>query len=173
MSYALNLLRLPAGIDPVVAYAQYHEEQVKLYEAGLSAADRLGPIDPAKEERKELIAAALVASNPGLKKFERNYAKIAASKSISEPEARRRFRNVELNDDQHSLQIVLFDDEAGVSFSFTGKGEDCTAAVRVLWGCLQVMESQGGYRTYDPQMGRVLDLHSDFDAVRSGYCSAC
>jgi hypothetical protein len=173
MSYGLNLVRLPAGIDPGVAYAQYQEEQARYYDAGLSAADRLGPIDPAKEERKERMAAALIASDPDLKRFERNYARIAASKSISEPEARRRFRNVELNDDRHSIQIELFDDEAGVSFSFTEKGEDCAAAVRALWGCLQVLEAEGGYRTYDPQMGRVLDLHSDFDAIRSGFCSAC
>jgi hypothetical protein len=172
MSYGLNLVRLPAGIDPGVAYAQYQEEQVRYYEAGLSAADRLGPIDPAKEERKERIAAALMASDPSLRKFERNYARIAAGESISEAEARRRFRNIELNDRQHSIQIELFDDEAGVSFSFTGKGEDCIAAVRTLWGCLQVLESEGGYRTYDPQIARVLDLHCDFDAVCASFCGA-
>jgi hypothetical protein len=172
VSYGLNLVRLPAGIDSGVAYTQYQEEQARNYEAGLNAADRLGPIDPAKEERKQRLAAALVASNPDLKKFERNYARIAAEESISESEARRRFRNVELNDHRHSLQIVLFDDEPGVSFSFTGKGEDCVDAVRTLWGCLQVLESEGGYRTYDPQIGRVLDLNSDFDSVRSSFCSA-
>lgn len=173
MSYGLNLVRLPAGIDPAVAYAQHQEEQVNIYEAGLSAADRLGPIDPNKEEHKERIAAALIASNPDLKKFERNYARIAAEESIGEAEARRRYRNVELNDHRHSIQIELFDDDAGVSFSFTGKGEDCIAAVRTLWGCLQVLEAEGGYRTYDPQIARVLDLNADFDAVLSGFCSAC
>ncbi len=172
MSYGLNLVRLPAGIDPAVAYAQYQEEQVRRYEAGLSAANNPGPIDPAKEERKQHMAAALVASDPDLKKFERNYARIAAEESISESEARRRFRNIELNDHRHSIQIELFDDEAGVSFSFTGKGDDCTAAVRILWGCLHVMESEGDYRTYDPQIARVLDLNSDFDAVRASFCSA-
>lgn len=172
MSYGLDLVRLPAGIDPGAAYAQYQEEQERYYLAGLDATDKLGPVDPAKEERKQRIVTALIATNPDLKRFERNYSRIAADESISESEARRRFRNIELNDHRHSIQIVLFDDEAGVSFSFTGKGEDCIAAVRTLWGCLQVMESEGGFRTYDPQIGRVLDLNSDFDAVRASFCNA-
>lgn len=172
MSYGLDLVRLPAGKDAEAAYAEYQQERERQYEAGTTAADRLGPVDPEKEERKERVAAALIAINADLERFERNYAAIAQEDAIPEAEARRLYRDVELNDHRHSIQITLFDDEAGISFSYTGRGEACAKALRKLWECLEVLEAEGGYRTYDPQVAKVLDLGSDFETVRSTFCRA-
>jgi hypothetical protein len=170
MSYGLDLLPLPTGIDRDRAYQQYRDEQERAH-AGESATEDPGPLDPAKEERKKRLVSALIKVDPELKVFDRDYAKIAANRSISEADAHRLFRNIELNDHRHSLQIELFDDQAGVSFSPAGRGETCANAVRTLWECLRILASAGGFSVFDPQIGRLLDLESDYETLEHNICA--
>lgn len=163
MSYGFDLVRLPAGGDRDEAYQRKLEadEAVPLNE---------GPIDPAEESEKRRLAAALMARHATLKLYQRDYATSAEALGVDEAEARRRLRNLELNDRQHGIQIQLFDDSAGVSLSPPGDAQSCARALRVAWDCLKVLESQGGFSTHDPQVGRVLDLKSDFAAVLKCAC---
>ncbi|HKF48724.1 MAG TPA: hypothetical protein VKB38_15305 [Terracidiphilus sp.] len=171
MSYGLDLIRLPSGGDRDQAYRQYREEQSR---AGTSVLDDEdpGPLDPSKEDRKQRLASALIARDPDLKKFERNYAKIAAGRSISEAEARRIIRNIELNDHRNHIQIDLRDDEGSIGFSPEGRGDACARSVRILWDCLRVLESEGGYSAWDPQINRLLNLDSDYDTLVKNICAA-
>jgi hypothetical protein len=168
MSYGLDLVRLPPGVDPDEAY----KEQSEARERQLAEGRRRdpGPIDPKKEEVKGRLAAALMARHPSLKLAQRDYAELAKSKGIDVSEAKRLFRNLELNEERYWIQIFLFDDAAGASFTFSGSAEECTEALRLLWDCLEILESEGGYSTYDPQIGKVLNLSSDFVHVLKNAC---
>ena len=38
-----------------------------------------------------------------------------------------------------------------------------------IWSYLEIIEREGGFFTYDPQIGRVLDLQKDFEAPLGCY----
>jgi hypothetical protein len=169
MSYGFDLVRLPSGMDRDAAYRKVMAQQGSSA-SGEGGKDH-GPLNPDKEQAKQTLAAALMAKYPSLKKFERNYAILAKEQSIDESEARRLYRDLELNDEKHSVQIILFDDAAGVSFSDAPPGE-CRQTVQALWDCLTVLETQGGFSTFDPQQDRLLDLSTDFESVLKQVCGS-
>ena len=169
MSYVFELVHLPAGIDPADAYEKLRREKERSSHA--DGGDP-GPLAPAVEDKKRKLVASLLAKNPGLKLFDRNYAAIAQERSITESEARRLFRNLQLNDNAHSTQIEIFDDEAGVAFSFDGTTSECTKAFHLLWDCLQILETEGSFSVYDAQLARVLDLREEFSAVLKKVCGS-
>ncbi|HTX76458.1 MAG TPA: hypothetical protein VMD29_09655 [Terracidiphilus sp.] len=170
MSYGFDLIALPAGSDRDKAYKQHREQQGHARARVLEDEDP-GPLDPAKEKQKQRLAAALIGRNPDLKEFERDYARIAVNGSISESEARRLFRNIELNDHRNHIQIDIADDGGSIGFSPEGRGKACADSVRILWDCLRVLELEGGYAAYDPQVGRILNLESDYDTLVRMICS--
>jgi hypothetical protein len=169
VGYGFDLVRLPSGVDRNEAYKRMLKQQEESFQAA-SRGDRVGLTDPSREEAKQKLAAALLSRHPTLKMFQHDYSRIAMARSIPESEARRRYRNVELSEKQLSIQILLFDDAAGASFSFNGPRKQCGKALRFLWDCLEILESEGGFATYDPQVGKVLDLKSDFEMVRECAC---
>ena len=169
MSYGFFLVRLPAGVDRDEAYRQKLEEEDRVSD-GKPDHVNPGPIDPRKEREKQRLAAALMARHPTLELYRRNYPTTARALGIDELEARRRFRHLELNEKQLSIQITLFDDAAGVSFSFDGDARGCARAARVLWDCLEILEFEGGFSTYDTQIDKILDLKSDFGIVLKQTC---
>lgn len=168
MSYVIDLVRLPANVDAEVAYKQQAKEKEE--ELAKKPEADSGPVDPKKEEAKHELARSLVRHHSSLRMAQPDFAEMARRHRIDVSEARRRFRNIELNDVQHSLQIVLFDDTAGASFSGTGTFEDCQRAIRVLWDCLEILRTQGGFSAFDTQVGKVLNLDSDFDRVVKTAC---
>jgi len=168
MSYGLDLVRLPPGLDPEVAYKKQSEETAREL-AGPHGADP-GPIDPKKEDTKRSLATALMARHPSLRLAQPDFAEIARLNNIDLSEAKRRFRDLELNEEGYSIQITLFDDAAGVAFSFSGAFEECKKALRLLWDCLDILRSKGGFSAFDPQVGKVLNLSSDFDLVLHTAC---
>jgi hypothetical protein len=169
MSYGFDLIRLPAGLDRYKAYHQKMEELKKTSGKKPDSAD-LGSIDPNKEQLKQRLASDLTARHPTLELYKRDYSGIAKARGITEAEARRLFRTVELNEKKLWIQILIFDDGAGASFSFVGEAQACTRALRVLWDCLEILESEGGFSTYDTQIDKVLDLKSDFETVLKFAC---
>jgi hypothetical protein len=170
MSYGFDLVRLPAGVDPRDAYDRVLEEKIAS-QGGAGESDP-GPLDPLKERRKQRLAAALIARHPTIELYRRDYAGIAKARGVDEAEARRLFRTAELNEKEMGFQILLFDDGAGASFSFAGQPRECARALRALWDCLEVLESEGGYSTYDTQVDKVLDLKADFEIVLKYACGA-
>jgi hypothetical protein len=168
MSYVIDLVRLPANVDPEAAYKERSKQKEE--ELAKSHVVDPGPIDPRKQQAKAQLARALVTHHPGLRISQPDFAALARRHSIDISEARCRFRHIELNDGQHSIQIILFDDTAGASFSFSGAFEGCQEAMRLLWGCLEILRSHGGFSAFDPQVGKVLNLDSDFDRVVKTAC---
>ncbi len=165
MSYDFQLLRVSDGRDPT--------EQARAYLESTAEEEVLnpGPPDPAKEERKRALAAALRATNPGLEEFSFDHAEIARLEGITEAEARERYRHVELNgpEDGNGIQIELFDDSATVTVPYWHHATDAEPVFAEIWGYLGVLEREGGYRTYDPQLDRVLELERDRPAALAAY----
>lgn len=167
MSYSLDLVRLPTDVDPEAAYEKHaRETEEKLRR---TRGDQ-GPLDPGKEQRKQDLARALVTRHPNLRVARRDFAALATLHDIEISEAERRFRDIELNDERHSIQITLFDDAAGVALSPSETVDECTRAMTLLWDCLEILHSRGGFSAFDPQVGKLLNLDSDFDLVRATVC---
>ncbi len=163
MSYGFDLMRLPSGRDRAAALRRWLEAE----EARGLAIDP-GPPDPEKEATKERLAEALLAEHAGLRRHVRDDAASARALGIDRAEACARLRRIELDDDAAAIRIVLFDDSAGVTLA-SGR-VPCAEALRIVWGDLRVLERMGGFATYDPQAGRLLDLAADLEAVRHLAC---
>jgi hypothetical protein len=167
MGYGLGLVKVPPGMDPEEAYRQYSEaEHNRLAEGG---EDVSGPIDPKKEEFKRHLAEALTARRPSLKLAHPDFQGLARQYSIDAAEARRRFRELELDDEQYSVQVLLFDDTAAISLHYPGP-KKCREAIHIIWDCLEVLEREGGFAAYDAQVGKVLNLETDFPLVLENAC---
>ena len=164
MSYDLYLLRVTAGRDPLEEAEAVFNEDVEEINPGLS--------DPQKETTKRELAKQLQLINPALEIFQFDYTEIAKSLGISEPEAQAQFRHIEMNvEDGTGIQITLYDDTASLTIPYWHKGEKASEVWREAWRYLQCLEAQGGFSTYDPQLGRVLSLKSDLEEVLMGYSS--
>src|SRR5689334_215053 len=99
MSYDLSLFRRVAGEDPETTFSRLSEDAENCLNPG--------PIVNAVELEKKRLADALMRGRPSLEIFPFDYPKIAASDGISEAEARRRMRHIELNEEALTLQITL------------------------------------------------------------------
>jgi len=170
MGYDFHLFRVPLGVNAIVAYAEQLKDQEAKAMERMAGIDNRGLIDPSKEQIKEQLARALLARRPSLKLVERDYAQLAKAKSIDESEARRQFRELELNERGLGLQVTIFDDSAAVQIPFwRADNEKAEKTLRAAWECLKILESAGGFTTYDPQAGRILKLDSDFSAILKAY----
>jgi hypothetical protein len=150
MSYDLDPFLPPAHGDPLAAARAAY--------AGLD-----GPVIPRSgwRERMHALAAALTAADPTLAR-----------------------ENVEVGtDEEHvelyapdeagsGLQVLLFADAAYVHLAPGHAGAEARAAWEQAWAVLRVLEREGGFRTYDPQLDRLLDLDADLNAVRASYARA-
>jgi hypothetical protein len=160
MSYDFRLFLPQPGVDPLVTAQEEPDEETEEINPG--------PPVPAKEARKQSIAAALMKANPALTVFQFGFDEIARFQGITVEEARVRFRHVELNgpDDGNGIQITLFDDGASVTVPYWHKDEKARAVFTEIWEYLEVIQSVAGYQIYDPQIERIIDLASDLeDAV--------
>jgi hypothetical protein len=117
------------------------------------------------------LAASLVQRNPKLEPFPFGYPTIAAKYGITEAEARIRYRHIELNgpDDGNGIQITLYDDTADINIAYWHQPPEAETVFLEVWGYLQILEQEGGFAVYDPQLDRLLDLTSDRQAVVQRY----
>ena len=163
MSYDLYLLRVSPGQDPFEAAEALFNEDVEEINPGMP--------DPQKDATKKELAKQLQLINPALEAFPFDYAEIAKLMKITEEEARTQYRHIELNaeDDGNGIQITLYDDTATLTIPYWHKAEKARAVWREAWQYLDCLERQGGLSTYDPQLGRMLNLASDMDEVRQQY----
>src|SRR5690349_13118343 len=103
MSYDLYAVQAPASAT-----------DNEIAELAIAAAEAELPSDEpdsATTQRKRRLAAALRDVNPALAPFDFDFPAIAKSDGISESDARRLYRHIELNgpEDGNGIQIVLFD----------------------------------------------------------------
>jgi hypothetical protein len=165
VSYDLYLVRVPPGAEPF-PYA----EQAMTRELGEDEFHTGEPV-PENEARKQAIARALIAADPELTVFPFDYAEIARFSRISESEARLRYRRLELNGPEHGpgIQITLHDDTASVTLPYWHEAVTARQVWLRAWSYLQVLEREGGFRTYDPQLEVVLDLTSSIETLLDQY----
>src|SRR4051812_24941654 len=169
VGHALDLLRIPAGADPL-AYVEEALERAEVSWPLSPSASDAGELDPQREAWKEALAVVLCRVEPSLERFQPNFAAIARSEGTSEAEARHRHRELELNSvDKSGIQITVWDEAPSVTLPFWHGRRKAVAVWRRIWACLEVLEREGGLRTYDPQLERVLDLATDFEQVVESY----
>jgi hypothetical protein len=80
--------------------------------------------------------------------------------------------HIELTERNLWTQISIFENAAGIGMHPGGfSAAKYIEAARLAWDCLGLLEREASFATYDPQLGRVLDLATDFEtmlAVLSG-----
>lgn len=143
MSYDLDLFHPPPHGDPLAAAR-----------AAYAGDDAPAVPQSGWRERMRELAAALTAADPTL---------LREDAGVGTDE-----EHVELNTPDEAdtgLQILLFPDSAYVHVTYWHRGADARTAWEQAWCCLEVLEREGGFRTYDPQLDRLLDLSADLDAV--------
>jgi hypothetical protein len=165
MSYDLHLIPARAGTPPLSAARALIEQD----EGEINP----GPAVPEKEARKARLADALKRANPQLVAFEFGYSTIAAQEGISEAEARQRYRHIELNgpEDGSGVQITLTDDTVHVAVPYRHQPPAAAAVFEEVWQYLAVLDRQGRFAVYDPQLDRILTLVTDRPAVLECYVS--
>ena len=161
MSYDLRLCLAQSGRSP--------EEIASSDEADFAISD---PI-PELEERKQRVATALLQSNPELTQFNLDFEELARIDQITLAEAKSKYRHIELNTPEGSggIQITIYDTEASVTVPYWHRGPTARRIFHEIWNYLQILEREGNYFTYDPQLERVLNLNTDFDSVLKIYKS--
>lgn len=143
--------------------SSYHEESDEI---------NPGPVDAAIEARKRALVVALMGVNAQLSVFPFGYSEIAASEGISEDEARERWRHLELNEPEEEgsgIQITLLDQTASVTVPYWHSGGKADEVWARIWNYLQVLQRNGGFNVYDPQLEQALDLGRDRAAVVAKY----
>ncbi|KAF0245815.1 MAG: hypothetical protein FD180_1289 [Planctomycetota bacterium] len=163
MSYDLHLFRPQPGKDLTEAALASLEDDSENASPGAK--------DPEGEKRKKAMSEALRKANPGLSEFKDEEEADALGEAAEE--ARRQWQPIELNgpDDGNGIQITLYDDTAAVTVPYWHKEQAARRVMGEIWEYLEVLQSQGGFRTYDPQIEKVLDLAADRDAVLGAYAT--
>jgi hypothetical protein len=149
MSYSFLLVRVPPGAS--------EEEVGKLADAASEAEPDSGSPDPAAEQRRRALAAALLAECPELQSQEHDYATLARADDISEAEARQRYRwlTVVGPEDGAGIEITIYDSFVSVEMSSSGGTSDDWEDV---WRYLEILVREGGFVVWDPQGEGVVDL---------------
>lgn len=127
--------------------------------------------NPEADVRRRELAEALVMSSPKLELFIPDPEEYARQASISLDEAKKRCNYWELNvpeDDPSGIQIEIYEEGVSISIPFWHV-ERAFEFMREVWGYLEVIERHAGYKTFDPQLERLLDLSSDFEEVATLY----
>lgn len=164
MRYDLHLLAAREA-NPAVASA--------VLALRLAGDDDPGPLDPETERWKRALAMALQELDPRLELLEADPAVVARLSGISEEEARRRNRDLELAgpEDGFGLQVTLADEGAVVSLRLGLPAGMVVRAWREAWTVLEVLCRIGELAPYDPQLKRPLDLAADIGAVIDRYAA--
>jgi hypothetical protein len=154
MSYDLYLFRLAPG--------QAAKDQIRAVMLAEEAEDP-GPIDPAAENLKSEIAQALTAAWPWMKPFAFEYPEVARELGVSETEARRRFRHVELNDEREpsrGIQLTINDIHITINLPYWHEGPAAQEVLTEVDAMCAMLGQRWGFVTYDPQLDRVVETGS-------------
>jgi hypothetical protein len=65
--------------------------------------------------------------------------------------------------------VTIDADHAALTMAYWYTGERARKTIREALGYLAVVERETGWTTFDPQIGRRLDLWGDFNEVVSAY----
>lgn len=123
----------------------------------------------AAEMSKRRLADLLKNSGIALEEFVFDHALIARELGVSEAEARRQWRHIELNSPSLGCQIQLYDEAASVTLAYWHSGGAAETAWSQVWRCLRILSREGVFVVYDPQLDRVLDVDNDMRSVIEAY----
>lgn len=108
----------------------------------------------------EKIADSLIKFDPKLERFQRDYKKIAEDLGVTQTDAEKHFKDIELNTPENNdflIQINIFKDNVSVNFPFSSPNETIDQVLKYT----EVICKTAGYFVYDPQDESVYDpLHS-------------
>jgi hypothetical protein len=161
VSYDLYAIPVEAGQDPALAFDTLMEAQER---------DQSGWTEE-RVERAERIAASLQRRNPRLQRFVFDYAEIAKRQGVSDADARSRFRHIELNapEGDNPIQVTIHADHAYLTMPFWHTGDRARATMSEALSYLALMSDEAGWKTFDPQLRRVVSLTSDLDQATAAY----
>jgi hypothetical protein len=158
MSYDFELFEPSQRTDQAAALRTWLSE----------SSERLNPngaseINDEKEKRKRHLAASLIKHNPELEIFEFDFVEIANLEKISQEDARKLYRHLEINgaEDGNGIQMILYDNCATVTLPYGHAKADAEIAFKEIWEYLKIIHHEAGYFVYDPQLERILDFTSD------------
>ena len=118
------------------------------------------PVSPVAERLKERIVAALLASDPGLKRRTSNFEAIAKLHKLPVAEARKRFRQVDVDAEATGVQISLVDQGAVLGIPLWHKDGAARAAFEQVAACISIIiEAEPSYGVYDPQLKRFVAIN--------------
>lgn len=125
-------------------------------------------------QRRQRLATALLAAMPGLVRTDAASPGNSECKDASDGEGVDDQNIIELTalDDGTCLQITIADREVGISVPYGHGPDQAREALAAMWRSAGIVEREGGYFTYDPQAGRVVDLAQDFEFILATYRSA-
>lgn len=144
MSYDLYFFRLPPDADPLEAPR-----------AAFEGVDDPPPAADAQEWMARL-ASAMRRENPGLEMRSGG----GGAKAF-----------VLLQSRASGIQVWLHPTHASVDVAYWHSRDEAVAALREAWAYAELLEREISSRPYDPQLDRVLDLRTDFDAAVMQYGS--
>jgi hypothetical protein len=124
-----------------------------------------------KERRKKWLKEELLGLPLGFECRQFDYRAIASCQGMSLENAVKLFRHVELNsvDQNEGIQIRIYDDEAVVTIPSWHNDASLRAVFADIWNCLLILEREGGFFTYDPQLEMCIDLAKGFERSMERY----
>lgn len=159
MSYDLHLFQPPPAADPLHAGRLSYDEMDDEWDPG--------PLDPGREAWKRALGERLLRTDAALSRAELDLPAIAAEEEITLAEARRRYRQVEL-ESADGLHLVIYDDRVCLGVLYPLQGDAARVVWRHAWALLPALCAEG-LAIYDPQLDRLLALDTDLDAVLDEY----
>ena len=152
MSYDLCLFPPPPGQDLLRA------GRAACGEAEGDGTPTPGPPLGAREAIRSM-AAAIAAAEPTL---------TAESHGAGTADA---FVELDAPEEGSGLQVLVFATTVFIHLPYWHRGDEARAAWEQALRCARAVEKEAGFRTYDPQQDRVLDLEADLDSVLAEYAA--
>ena len=164
MSYDLYLFKPRPGIEPsITAEALFARDSDELDK------DVASPIE---WHSRRAIASALIKQNPRFDVFPSELAGALAATEGSAMEEPAEYIELSDTEDDTGIQVSVFEEEISVTVPYWHSGEAAEAVFHKVWKYLEAIQRIAGCHTYDPQLGRLVNLNTDFNDVVSVYTSA-
>lgn len=156
--YHLHVFPLAPGADPEAALAASME-------------DASDDVAAEKTEWQRRLSAALLREHPSL---ERHFPDAGAIRSFEEgwgPGSGAAFAAMQENEfrDENGVYVSLDPAAAAAGVPLGFVGEDAEFVCRCAWEYLQTLAAAAPLAVFDPNLGRIVDLGADFDAVLRSY----
>ena len=136
MSYDLDMFALPSGMD-VHTFFETRETDTEIFTvAELSEAERAF---------LRGIAVKIAGHDFGFRLFDSDG------------------RHIDLNHLTNSIQIAFYKNSISFMLPYVHRGEEARAVFKKIWKYIGIIQAETGYIAYDPQLGQVLDLATDFE----------